>query len=146
MPEKERNQSINITTSTLIRLFLIALGFFLVYYLSGFVLVILTAIVIASFVSSAVDKMKKFGIGRVFGVVIIYFFSILFLAGIFYLFAPLLITEIYNFSTFLSSYIPNSSFLNYFQNDAFSGAKDVVAHLSNNFSLATLFATSKAFI
>ena len=55
------------------------------------------------------------------------------LAGMFYLFAPLLITEIYNFSTFISAYIPNISFLNYFQNEAFSGAKDIVSALSGQF-------------
>ena len=77
---------------------------------------------------------------------ILYVVSLLVLAGIFYLFAPLLITEIYNFSTFLSTYIPGVSFLNYFQNEAFSGAKDIVSSLSNNFSLATLISVSKAFI
>ncbi|HHT9135998.1 MAG TPA: hypothetical protein ACFYEK_02010, partial [Candidatus Wunengus sp. YC60] len=41
---------------------------------------------------------------------------------------------------------PGVSFLNYFQNEAFSGAKDIVNTLGNNFSLATLLSVSKAFI
>ncbi|MEJ0001603.1 MAG: AI-2E family transporter [bacterium] len=80
------------------------------------------------------------------GIVILYVLSILALAGVFYLFAPLLITEVYNFSTFLSTYIPNSSIINYFQNDAFSGAKDIINNLSHSLSLTTLLDTSKAFI
>ena len=68
------------------------------------------------------------------------------MAGIFYLFAPLLITEIYNFSFFISTYIPGVSFLNYFQNEAFSGAKDIVSSLSGNLSLGSLLLVSKAFI
>ena len=116
------------------------------YFLRDLVLVVLTAIVIASFMESAVPHFQKIGIGRVFGIVILYIVSISVLAGLFYLFAPLLITEIYNFSTFISSYVPGVSFLSYFQNEAFSGAKDIVGALSSNFSLATLLSVSKAFV
>ena len=108
---------------------------------------VLTAIVIASFVDSAIPHFQKIGIkNRVFGIVIFYAIALLFLAGMFYLFAPLLITEIYNFSSFLSAYIPNVSFLNYFQNQAFSGAKDIVTALSGHFSISTLLEVSKAFV
>jgi len=146
MKENNNISSISISSGTIIRVFLIALGFFLIYYLRDMVLVILTSIVIASFVESSIPYFKKMGIGRVLGVAILYVISILFLAGIFYLFAPILITEIYNFSVFISSYAPGSDFLNYFQNDVFSGAKDIVANLPHNFSLDTLLSASKAFI
>jgi predicted PurR-regulated permease PerM len=107
----------------------------------------LTAIVIASFTDSAVPHFQKIGIkNRIFGIVIFYTMALLILAGMFYLFAPLLITEIYNFSSFLSAYIPNVSFLNFFQNEAFSGAKDVVSALSGHFSISTLLQVSKAFV
>ena len=95
---------------------------------------------------SAVPYFRKVGINRVFGIVILYVMSLLSLAGLFYLFAPLLITEVYNFSTFISDYIPGVSFLNYFQNEAFSGAKDIVNSLGGKFSLTALFSVSKAFI
>ena len=146
MLEKNNFTSISVSTGTIIRLFLVALGFFLIYFLRDLVLVILTSIVIASFVESAVPRMRRLRLGRVFGVVVLYIISLSIFAGLFYLFAPLLITEIYNFSAFISSYIPNATFLNFFQNDAFSGAKDIVANISHNFSLATLLSTSKAFI
>ncbi len=68
------------------------------------------------------------------------------MAALFYLFAPLLITEIYNFASIVSAYIPNVAFLDYFKNDAFSGAKDVVNSLAGGFSIASLMAVSKAFI
>ncbi|HEY4512954.1 MAG TPA: AI-2E family transporter [Candidatus Paceibacterota bacterium] len=137
---------ISITTGTMIRAILVVISFVLIWVLRDFFLIILTSIVIASFVESAVPYLKKIGLGRVFGIVILYVFSILSLAGLFYLFAPLLITEIYNFSTFLSSYVPNVSFLNYFNNEAFSGAKDVVGALSGNLSLSSLFTVSNTFI
>jgi len=146
MPEKNNITSVSISTSTMIRMVLVVLGFFLIYVLRDLVLVVLTSIVIASFVESAALRLKKIKIGRVSGVVILYIISLLFLAGLFYLFAPLLITEIYNFSTYLSSYIPSAPFLNYFQSDAFSGARDVVANLSHSLSLTSLLSVSKAFI
>ncbi|MBY0376527.1 AI-2E family transporter [Patescibacteria group bacterium] len=146
MFDKHESTSISITTGTMFRVVFVALGALLIWTLRDFFLIILTSIVIASFVESAIPHFKKIGIGRVFAVVICYVSTILFLAGMFYLFAPLLITEIYNFSTFLSSYVPDSALLNYLHNEAFSGAKDVVANLSGGFSLVNLLATSKAFI
>jgi len=143
---EKKEVTLSVSTGTMIRAVLIVLGVFLIWVLREFILVILTAIVIASFVESAIPYFRKIKIGRVPGVIVSYVLAILIMAGLFYLFAPLLITEVYNFSVFLSSYVPNSSLLNYFQNEAFSGAKDIVANLSHSFSLTTLFATSKAFI
>lgn len=147
MFEKGDSTHFSITTGTIIRVFLVALAIFLLWFLRDLALVVLTAIVIASFIDSAVPHFEKIGIkNRVFGIVVFYASSLLILFGMFYLFAPLLITEIYNFSTFISAYIPNVSFLNYFDNQAFSGAKDIVSALSGHFSVATLLDVSKAFI
>ncbi len=144
----ERNDiaSISITTDTMVRAVLVVLCVFLLWFLRDLVLVVLTSIVIASFVESAVPHFRKIGFNRVFGIVVLYIVSLLVFTGIFYLFAPLLITEIYNFSNFASTYMPGVSFLNYFQNEAFSGAKEIVNSLGNNFSLTALFSISKAFI
>lgn len=146
MFEKANITSISITTETMVRAFLLVFGVFLTWVLRDLVLIILTSIVIASFVESAIPYFKRIGINRVFGIVTLYGVSLFVLAGIFYLFAPLLITEIYNFSTALSADVPGFYFLDYFKNEAFSGAKDVVAGLSNNLSLSSLFSVSKAFI
>lgn len=146
MFEKNNTNSIYINTGTIIRFFLVGLSFYLIWYLRSVLLVVLTAVILASFVESAIPFFKKIKINRVFAVVILYVLVIGFLAGIFYLFAPLLITEVYNLSVFLSSYIPDSTILNYFKNDAFSGAKDIVNNLSHSLSLTSLLKTSSAFI
>ena len=143
---KNNNPSISISTGTIIRFFLVALGFFLVWFLRDLFLVLLTAIMLASFVESAIPHFKKIKIDRVLAVVIVYVLTILFLALLFYLFVPLLITEVYNFSIFLSNYIPDSAIINYFKNDAFGGAKDIINNLSHSLSLTTLLSTSRAFI
>ncbi|MCC7160270.1 AI-2E family transporter [Candidatus Nomurabacteria bacterium] len=146
MPTRNDVTHISITTGTMVRAVLIFLSIFLIWFLRDLLLVILTAIVIASFMESSVPHFEKIGIGRIPGIVIVYVISMSFLAGMFYLFAPLLITEVYNFANFMSSYAPGFSFLNYFQNEAFSGAKDVVKALSGNFSVASLLTVSKTFI
>ncbi len=130
----------------MVRAVLVVLGVFLLWFLRDLGLIVLSSIVIASFVESAVTYFAKIRVGRVFGIVILYVVSLLILAGVFYLFAPLLITEIYNFSKFISAYIPGVSFLHFFQNEAFSGAKDIVNSLGGNLSLTTLFSVSKAFV
>ena len=146
MSEGNNANFISVNTGTIIRFFLVAIGLFLIWYLRDLLLVILTSIVIASFVESATPFFKRIKINRIFGVVMLYVVSISFLALLFYLFAPLLITEVYNFSVFLSSYIPDNSLINYFKNDAFSGAKDIITNLSHSLSLTTLISTSNAFI
>jgi len=138
--------SISISTGTMIRALLLLLGILTLWILRDMALIILTSIVIASFVESGVPHMAKIGLGRVFGIAILYILTLIIFAGLFYLFAPLLITEIYNFSSAISTYVPGISFFNYFQNDAFSGAKDIVVGLSDNFSFQTLNDVSKAFI
>ena len=138
--------SISISTGTMIRLVLVALGVFLLWFLRDLVLVVLTSIVLASFVESTVPYFRRMRINRVLGIVILYVVTLLALAGLFYLFAPLLIIEIYNLSSFLGSYAPSVSFLNYFQNEAFSDAKNIVSTLSDNFSLTALLSVSKAFV
>lgn len=146
MFSKNEGNFISISTGTIVRAVLVLITLYLAWLLRDLILVILTSIVIASFVESAIPYFKKIGIGRVFGVVIIYVISISFLATLFYLFAPLLVTEIYNFATFISGYAPGIDFLNYFNNQAFSGAKDIVANLSSGLSVTNLLSTSKAFI
>lgn len=146
MFEKGKVQSVSITTGTMVRAVLVLLGFFLVWFLRDVVLVLLTAIVIASFVESAIPYFKKIGVGRVAGVAVLYILGMLVVAGLFYLFAPLFITEVYNFANFISSYIPGVTFLDFFQSDAFGSAKDIVNKLSSNLSLGSLLVISKTFI
>src|SRR3990167_5404578 len=126
MLEKQNSTSISITTDSIVRVILVLFCVLLLWVLRDLALVVLTSIVIASFVESSIPYFEKIKINRVFGIVIVYAVSLSVFAGLFYLFAPLLITEIYNFSTFISTYVPSVSFLNYFQNEAFSGAKDIV--------------------
>ncbi len=146
MTEEKSKVSVSLSTDTIIRTVLVVLAVFLLWQLHELVLVILTSIVIASFVEYAVPRLEKLRLGRVAGIVILYIVSLLLLAGLFYLFVPILIAEIYNISNTLSQYIPNSGFLDTLKN-SFSGAKDIVAHLpSGTITISTLLSASNTFI
>ena len=138
--------SISISTGTMIRAILVLVAVFLFWFLLDLFFVVLTAIVIASFIESIAPYFKRMRINRVFGIVATYTISLLIFAGLFYLFVPLLITEIYNFSNFISAYVPGVSFFDFFQNEEFSGAKDILKSLEGNLSLTSLFSVSQAFI
>ena len=129
----------------MLRAVAIGLGLFLVWYLRELVLVVLTSIVVASFVESSIPYFKKAKIGRLPGVIIFYVVGLSALAGLFYLFAPLLITEIYNLSVALASMVPGLDFLDFFRSEAFSGAKDLVTQFEN-LSIGSLLEISQAFI
>lgn len=146
MTEGTNHNSISITTGTMVRVVLVVLGAYLSWILRDFLLILITSIIIASFMESVVPLFKKIRIGRVAGMVILYIIVISMLFGIFYMFAPLLLTEIYNFSNVLAPYVPDNEFLRYFQSDEFSGAKDLVDSLPRDFSVASLFGVSQAFI
>ena len=146
MSESSSPTHISVTTGTMVRAVLVAVSVFLLWYLRELIFVVLTSIMIASFVESSLPHFKKIKIDRVFGIVILYAVSLLVLSGAFYLFAPLLVTEVYNFSNFLSTYIPDVAIINYFKSEQFSGAKDIVSVFYNNFSLTNLLSVSKAFV
>src|SRR3989338_4639321 len=139
-------KSISISTGTLFRVLFIGLAVFLVYVLRDLVLVLLTSIVLASFIEAAANKFSKFKINRTLAVVAMYALSLFVLVGIFYLFAPILVAEIYDLSSFLSTYIPDSGLLNALHSSTFAGAKDIVSNLPDGFSISDLLSTSKTFV
>jgi len=137
---------ISISTNTLVKILLMGVLVFAVIKLSNVVLVILTAIVIASFVESAVKKLKRYIKNRTFSVLLIYVVTITVVLGVFSVFMPIFVEEMSALVSSLSQYIPNSSLLNTFQPDAISGAKDVVSNLSRNASLEEIIKSSQLLI
>lgn len=102
---------IDISSKSIIRVILFGLLLLCLYALRDLILVILTAIVIASFVESGVRFLGKRGMGRTLSVVIFYFLSLLILSGIFYLFIPVVIDQIGDVAQLISRYLPESSTL-----------------------------------
>lgn len=143
---KDNKMHLSITTNSLIRIFLFGILVYAVIKLFNIVLIVLTAIVIASFVESAVKKIKPYIKNRSTAVFLIYVLTIGLAIVLLSIFMPVFINEMSALVSSLSQYIPNSSILNSFQPDTISGAKDVVSNLSHNASLGDVIKSSQILI
>jgi len=146
MDDKVKNMKISISTNTLIKMLLLGILVFAVIRLYNIILVILIAIVIASFVESAVKKIKPYIKNRSLAVFLIYIITFGFILGILSVFMPVFIEEMSALVSSLSQYIPNNSILNTFQPDTILGAKDVVSTLSHNASLGDVIKSTQGLI
>ncbi len=98
---EENILNIRVTTGTLVRIVLVALGFWLLWYLREIILIVLASIVLASAVEPAVrfvaaHKIPFIGrrIPRLLALVSVYGFGAFSLLGILYFFVPALISDI----------------------------------------------------
>jgi predicted PurR-regulated permease PerM len=146
MDEKIKNMHISISTNTLIKILLLGVFVFAIIKLFNVVLIILVAIVVASFVESAVKKLNPYIKNRSLLVFLIYVVAISVVIGLSSVFMPVFIEEMSALVTSLSQYIPNGSILNTFQTDTIMGAKDVVSTISRNASLTDVVKSAQSLI
>ena len=146
MSDNSKSLHISISTRTLVKILLLGLLVFLLVKLYNIVLIVLVAIVIASFVESAVKKLKPYIKNRSLLVFLIYVVAIGLIIGLLSVFMPVFIKEMSILVSSLSQYIPNSSILNTFQPDTISGAKDIVSNLSHNASLSDVIKSTQVLI
>lgn len=118
------------------------------YYLWELVLVILTAIVIASFIQAASRKLARYRINRTLTVVVIYLVVFALIALLFYLFVPIFIVETSNIISLLTKYLPTSDILQSIQTSQQTiGAAELSNNLTTNGdSLASLITNARLFI
>lgn len=94
-------QRITISAKTMIMALGIGAVAFGLWHIRSFVLVVLLAIVIASFVNSGVKVFQKIKIPRSIAVLIIYLLTVAIFAGALYLFVPVLLDELISISKLL---------------------------------------------
>jgi len=87
-------ETIDISTSTLLRFVLIILGLVFLYLLREVILILFVAVIITSAVDGPVDWLQKRKVRRIFGVAMIYVFFLVFLGLLIYLVVPPLVHEI----------------------------------------------------
>ena len=145
--EQPKNTSIiSISNGSILRVILFALVFFALAKLTNVILIILTSIVIASFIGFAVKKMKRYVKSRTLAVFLIYFLSFVVIVGLLSVFIPVFITEMSTLVLQLGKYIPESSILNTFQPDTLSGAKNVVSTITHNASLGEVIKSTQTLL
>lgn len=127
--ERLKNVNITISSGTIIKSILFVLLVAMLFFLKDLVLIVLTAIVIAS----AIEPITKWFIGykipRVVAVLLVYVLILLALLSIFYFFVPTLLQETSNFLTFLPTYT-NSIDLSTIGGDFLSGPESIVKTFS----------------
>src|SRR3989304_6829865 len=138
--------NVNISTGTIIRLFVFALIILALFPLRNLILVVLTAIVIASFIDYILKKFGRLARFRTLSVVVIYLLLILLFFFIFYLFAPVFIAEFSDFLGFIQKYLPESQILQNIQNGTLDQAKNIIGGLTNGFSPGDLISNAEEFI
>jgi len=141
--ENTKNIKVSISTGTIMRILIIGGLLFVSIKLINIILIVLTSIVIASFIESAVNKMKKYIRNRIFAVFLIYVVTFSALIGLASVFIPVFINEMSALVSSLSQYIPDGSLLNTFQPDAISGAKGVVNTISSNGTIGDLITSTQ---
>ncbi len=137
MLSNSKNISVNITSGTILRTLLFILLFIILYFFRDLVLIILTAVVLASAIEPITKWFMKYKIPRVLAVILIYISFFIFCAGIFIIFLPVVLDEIFAFIVMLPNYINAIELWNPIAQSGFL-SPTTVEGLSSGFSVADL--------
>jgi predicted PurR-regulated permease PerM len=135
------HNTIRISTDTFVRAVLIGFAVYGVFLLKNILLLILAAIVIASFVESGVRAFARVKVGRFLAVPIIYSIVIAILFAVFYAFVPIIFRELSGVIGLISTYLPSTSTID---TQSIQGASDFVTNISKNTSTSDLLSNIKA--
>ncbi len=143
MEQNIKNQTVSISNGSIIRVILFGVVFMALVKLTNIILIILTSIVVASFIGFAVKKMKRYIKNRTLAVFLIYFCTFAIIVGLLSVFVPVFIQEMSTLVAQLGKYIPDTSILNTFQPTTISGAQGVVSTISHNASIADVIKSTQ---
>ncbi len=146
MQEQNKKIQISISNDSIIRVILFGLVLYAAFKLTNLILIVLTSIVVASFVVYAVSKMNKYIKNRLLSVILIYIVSIGIVIGLLSVFIPTFIAEMSDLVSQLGRYIPDTSILNTFQTDTITGAKTVVSTISHNASIGDVIKSTQSLV
>lgn len=134
------HKTIRVSTDTFVRAVLIGFAVYGVFLLKDILLLILAAIVIASFVESGVRAFHRVKVGRFLAVPIIYSIVIAILFAVFYAFVPIIFRELSGVISLISTYLPSTSTID---TQSIQGASDFVTNISKHTSTSDLLSSVK---
>jgi predicted PurR-regulated permease PerM len=107
---ENKTYSINISSKTLFNIVWIGVLIFALIKIKSLILMILTSVVIASFIGTSATSLKsRLGISRGFSVAFMYIITVAIFSLVFYFFVPVLIGELVNIVPFVSEFFPGTS-------------------------------------
>lgn len=104
-----KNITVNINPATVIKVVLVLFLLVMLYQLRDIVLVVLTAVVIASAIEPATKWLSAYKVPRVISVIIIYLTFFIFITGIFYFFVPSILVELRALTQDLPAYFDSAA-------------------------------------
>ncbi len=134
------SRSIRITNDTIIRTLCIVFGAYLLFEIMDILILVIVAVVIASFVEPGVQALRKYKMDRSLSVPVIFALVVTFLVAIFYAFVPIVIRELSGMITLLLGYLPDASPIS---TDSIEGASQFVSTIADNSSLTDILANVK---
>ncbi len=134
------SRSIRITNDTIIRTLCIVFGAYLLFEIRDILILVIVAVVIASFVEPGVQALRKYKMDRSLSVPVIFALVVTFLVAIFYAFVPIVIRELSGMITLLLGYLPDASPIS---TDSIEGASQFVSTIADNSSLTDILANVK---
>lgn len=127
--------TIRLSNDSILRVILFLVGAYLLFKLTNILLLILVAIVIASFVEAGVQQFAKYKISRMLAVPVIFTVVLALLFLVFYAFVPIVFRELSDMITLLSGYFPSTTNLD---SQSIEGATNFVSTIASNPSAAGL--------
>jgi predicted PurR-regulated permease PerM len=108
--ENTSERTIHISPGSVFKSALVLVGLYVLFLLRDIALIVLTAVVIASAVEPATGWFKKYKVGRLPAVIIVYLLIAIFLFGIFYLALPPILSEMTSFLNTVPNYLSTLDF------------------------------------
>ena len=137
---------VSVDTGTIVRVVLFGLGLFLLFKLSNIILIILTSIVIASFIEHVVRRLEKKRIPRTVTVVSLYVGIIGLFTLLSYFFLPILVKEVSSLVELIGKLFAKSTFLDSVPLDTFTNTKTFFDQLSNSASSSEFVRSTQLFL
>ncbi|MCX6731458.1 MAG: AI-2E family transporter, partial [Candidatus Parcubacteria bacterium] len=128
-----KNIIVNITTGTIVRVFLLGLFIVFLYFVRDMIAVILLSVVVASGVEPAAAWFQKIKIPRTLAVIFVYLLAFIILGIVFYTVVPTIFSEFTSFSAKITSYLKKPSQISAF-NEFFSSLPISISEIIQEFS------------
>lgn len=129
-----KNITVNITTGTIVRVFLLGLLVIFLYFVRDMIAVVLLSVVVASSVEPAAVWFQKRKIPRTLAVIFVYLLAFLLLAIVFYTVIPTIFSEFSSFSAKITSYLKKPFQISTF-NEFFSSLPVSISKIIQDISL-----------
>jgi predicted PurR-regulated permease PerM len=125
--------SVNITSKTLLSIVWVGALVFALIKIRSIILIILTSVVIASFIGTSATSVKsRLGISRGFSVAFMYIVTVGIFSLVFYFFIPVLIQELVNLAPFVSEFFPGTSSIGGVDIESLDSAGAIASEIGNN--------------